>query len=495
MAMREIPKEQILRRLRVENPWWDEPHEVASLYREWTPRPYLDLFFPLVAERKVRRAVVLMGPRRVGKTVMIHHAVQRLLEQGVEPKRLFYVSVDHPLYNGLGLEEMLSLYEEAVGIDLRKEPAYVFFDEVQYLREWEVHLKALVDGYPELRIVASGSAAAALRLKSHESGAGRFTDFLLPPLTFHEYLVLLGEDALVEEQFGQKLGPWFQTSDIEALNRRFVHYLNFGGYPEAVLSEAIQADPGRFIKADIIDKVLLRDLPSLYGIQDIQELNSLFTRLAYNTAGEVSLDELSKGSGVAKNTLKRYIEYLEAAFLVRVVHRLDRHARKFKRAVAFKVYLTNPSIRAALFAPVQDNDPSVGALVETAVFAQWFHSDDQLHYARWKGGEVDLVYRLDAPEEVVWLVEVKWSDRIVDQPSELSALTRFAARNEVENNAVLVTTRTRRERRVLGGVPVQFVPASLYCYGVGRNLVRGKQLVAEEGGAEAGRQPNFRSIP
>ncbi len=110
------------------------------------------------------------------------------------------------------------------------------------------------------------------------------------------------------------------------------------------MSPDIQGDPARFVKADIIDNVLLRDLPSLYGIQDIQELNSLFTTLALNTASEVSLEELSKNSGVAKNTIKRYIEYLEAAFLIRVVHRVDQNGRRFKRVNFFKVYLTNPSI-------------------------------------------------------------------------------------------------------------------------------------------------------
>lgn len=62
----------------------------------------------------------------------------------------------------------------------------MFFDEIQYLKSWEVHLKALVDRYPNLKFVASGSAAAALRLKSNESGAGRFTEFLLPPLTVRQ---------------------------------------------------------------------------------------------------------------------------------------------------------------------------------------------------------------------------------------------------------------------------------------------------------------------
>ena len=89
-----------------------------------------------------------------------------------------YVSVDHPLYNDLGLEALIDLYRKAADADLGQ-TAYVFFDEVQYLKEWEVHLKVLVDREPSLKLIVSGSAAAALSLKSQESGAGRFTDFLL----------------------------------------------------------------------------------------------------------------------------------------------------------------------------------------------------------------------------------------------------------------------------------------------------------------------------
>jgi uncharacterized protein len=119
--------------------------------------------------------------------------------------------------------------------------------------------------------------------------------------------------------------------------------------------------------------LLLRDLPSLYGIQDIQELNSLFTMLAYNTAGEVSLEGLSQNSGVAKNTIKRYVEYLESAFLIKVVHRVERSAKRFKRANFFKVYLTNPCMRSALFSPLDPSSDEMGNLVETGVFSQWFH--------------------------------------------------------------------------------------------------------------------------
>ncbi len=452
-----------------ENPWWVDPDPASLPFSSLVPRPYLGLLFPLVSSTEIRRAVVLMGPRRVGKTVIVHHAIARLLAAGVPPRRVAYVSVDHPIYNRLGLEELLDVYLEASGAVRGEGPCFVFFDEIQYLRDWEIHLKVLVDSRPELKCVVSGSAAAALRLKSVESGAGRFTEFLLPPLTFHEYLRLLGEEDLA----GTERAPddFGEASDLPALNGRFLHYLNFGGYPEVVLSPSIQADPGRFVRSDIIDKVLLRDLPSLYGIHDVQELNALFTSLAFNTGREVALEDLSKRSGVAKNTIKKYIEYLEAAYLLRVVHRVDRGARRFQRARAFKVFLTNPSLRAALFSPVDADDPATGALVETAAFAQWFHSGTTLHYARWESGEVDMV-SVGGDQRIGWAAEVKWSDRAAERPEELAALLTFC--RETGLREAVITSRSFSGRQAHRGVVVRFVPAAQYCAAVGRGLVEGR---------------------
>ena len=207
------------------------------------PRAYFEHFHGLVKEVQtsaVRRAPILMGPRRVGKTVMLFHLTEALIEAGADPRRICYVSVQHPVFNGLGLDDLVQLAREAAGVTADDISGCTFlFDEIQYLKDWELHLKTLVDTYPRATWIASGSAAAALRLKSNESGAGRFTDFLLPPLTFHEYVVLLDKEALITPG-----DEWFATTDLAALNELFVDYLNFGGYPEVALSPAIRAVQG-----------------------------------------------------------------------------------------------------------------------------------------------------------------------------------------------------------------------------------------------------------
>ena len=454
--------------MRAENLWW-AGGEIRDDYRELNPRAYFERFARLVEETGVRRAVVLMGPRRVGKTVLLHHVIQRLLDgDQYKARDIGYLSLDHPLYTWLSIEEAADEIRRSSGNP--NGPRMLILDEIQYLADWERHLKVFVDAYPRVKCVVSGSAAAALRRKSIESGAGRFTDFLLPPLTFHEYLDLQGIEDLVEDEPDHG----YRTDDVETLNRHFVDYVNFGGYPEAIASPAIRSDPARYIGADIVEKVLLRDLPSLYGIQDVQELNALFTTLAYNTAGEVSLEALSQRSGVTKPTLKRYLEYLEAAFLIKVVHRVDHDARRFKRATRFKVYTTTPSLRCALFGPVADDDEEMGPVAETAVFAQWFHSDfhRRLHYASSGNGEVDIVH-LDRRRKPDWCVEVKWSDRYVQRPGELRSLTGFASRHP--ELTPLVTTRTLMESGVplIGDARLDFMPTSLYCYMVGREAIRG----------------------
>lgn len=470
-----IPTSKRIERLQYENPWWASGN-VQQTYQDMSKRLYFDLFYPFVKETDIKRAVVLMGPRRVGKTVMMYHTIQELIKESIAPQKIFFIGIDNPIYMHLSLEDILLLAKEAVQLN-KLEGCFVFFDEIQYLKDWERHLKVLVDSYPKTKFVVSGSAAAALRLQSSESGAGRFTDFMLPPLTFHEYIHLKGLNHLVQPKtilYNGKEIPFFTTHDNKAFNEEFFHYLNFGGYPEVVLSEKIQSDMGRYVKNDIVDKVLLRDLPSLYGIKDVQELNSFFSYLAYNTGNEFSFERLGKDSGIAKEIIKKYLEYLEAAFLIKVIHKIDDNAKKFKRVTSFKVYLTNSSLRTALFSPIVATDKETGNMVETAIFSQWMHRENlDLKYARWKmgrsEGEVDIVLLDNKLFKPQWCVEIKWSNRYVEKPQELNSLLYFCKQNNFK--ATLVTTIDISDNKTIEEISITYVPAAVYAYNIGVNTL------------------------
>lgn len=466
-----IPTEKIIERLRYENPWWVNK-QIPEVYSTMAKRLYFSLFYPFVIEKNIKRALVLMGPRRVGKTVMLFHSIQQLLTENVNPQKIFFIGIDNPIYVHLSLEDILNLCKQSLNQDNLK-GCYVFFDEIQYLKDWERHLKVLVDSFPETKFIVSGSAAAALKWHSTESGAGRFTDFMLPPLTFQEYIHLKDMNHLMyngEISYGENEIPYCLSHDIKALNKEFVHYLNFGGYPEVVLSEKIQSDMGRYVKNDIVDKVLLRDLPSLYGIKDVQELNRFFTYIAYNTGNEFSYETMSKESGIQKDTLKKYLEYLEAAFLIKVLNKVDVTAKRLKRITSFKVYLTNPSLRTALFSPISETDSEMRNMVETAVLSQWMHREKlDLTYARWKEGrnegEVDLVLVDDKKYKPQWGVEIKWSNRYFEKPNELKSLIHFCKSNNFKN--ALVTSIDQLGIKQIEGLQFSFLPASIYSFNIG----------------------------
>jgi uncharacterized protein len=471
-----VAKEQIIDRIKFENPWWITG-QIEEDYNEMPRRLYFDLFAPLAYETDIRRALVLMGPRRVGKTVMLHHLVQDLLKNGVNPQKIVFITIENPIYNNNSLENLFSYSRQASGITDSK-GWYVIFDEIQYLKEWEVHLKSLVDSYRDTKFIVSGSAAAALKYKSNESGAGRFTDFMLPPLTFNEYIKLKDLERIIipaQINWEGNIQAFYTSTHIEELNRHFLDYINFGGYPEVIFSEKIQQNPGRYIRQDIVDKVLLRDLPSLYGIRDVQELNSFFTTITYNTGNEFSFETLNIQSGVPKVLIKKYIEYLEAAFLVKQVKRIDQSGKRFKRENFFKLYLTNPSLRSALFTPLSPHDSLLGNMVETAIYSQWMHREwFTPWYARWQNGEVDMIGLSNQNLKPIWALEIKWSDRYFEKPSELKSLVAFCKKCNLKT--ALVTSIDREGVIEYEGIKLQFVPASSYAYTVGKNTLEKKML-------------------
>lgn len=187
---------------------------------------------------------------------------------------------------------------------------------------------------------------------------------------------------------------------------------------------------------------------------------------------------MSVASGISKFTIKKYLEYLEAAFLIKIIYRIDRAGKSFKRANFKKVYLTNPSIRTALFSAVNEDSDDFGALVETAVFAQLFHNNAQIFYARLKigtdEGEVDIV-QLNTVLKPSALTEVKWSDRFIDKPHDLRGIIKFCQTQNI--NSAIVTTKSKSAEVIYKNIHFKFIPASVYACILGYSILRGKKGV------------------
>lgn len=456
-------KHILTHRIQDDNNWWLDG--MIPYYAEFSKRRYYAGFYSLVRQDFPHRAVVLMGPRRIGKTVMMYQAIQDLMDNGIDPKRIFYFSLDTPIYTNLSLEELI---HDGLSIhNLKLEECFFFFDEIQYLKNWEIQLKTLVDKHRKTKFIVSGSAAAALRMKSIESGAGRFTDYFLPPLTFAEYIDLNGyNDILTETTIdfnGEK--KFFTTNDIALFNRHFEDYINFGGFPEIALNADKVKNPERIIKKDITDKVIMKDLPGLFGIENTLELQQFFNVLSYRSGEILDYQKVAQETNTDSKTIKKYIKYLEAAFLIKVLHRVDITAKRFKNITQFKVYLTNPSLYTGLFDRVESTDERFPHLVETAVFTQYLHRDHEfLRYANWKNGkdegEVDLIQLSKNFLHVHWAVEVKWSDK----PNS-GKLRYFMSKNNLTK--AIITSKTIFENKP----DLLIVPNSIYAYVVSKNAL------------------------
>jgi hypothetical protein len=155
-----------------------------------------------------------------------------------------------------------------------------------------------------------------------------------------------------------------------------------------------------------------------------------------------------------------------------------------KRERNFKIYLNNPSMRAALFAPVAPDDSElIGHLAESAIFSQWQHSPffRDLKYARWRNeGEVDIVYLNPGTQKPSWIVEVKWSDRAITRmPSETRGMQLLLAKHATIRSARF-TTKTATTTWDIAGKTVVVQPSSLYCYTVGRNITSRLDVIDTE---------------
>lgn len=486
--MLDISLDDISKRLQLDNPWWGTPYvqgeptsstENSALFssKETNIKIHYEqeraFFYPfakLALDWSIKRSIILMGPRRVGKTVMLQQLTKHAIENGFLPERIMFASLDTPLYAGISLDKFLEIFEKCTESKASVK-RIVIFDEIQYLKNWEQHLKVLADRHPNTRFIASGSAAAELKRKSQESGAGRFTDIFLPPLTFAEFLAFRKEeDALIKTTADS-----YETRDINRLNAEFIDYLNFGGYPEAVMGRAIRSNPNRFLGSDIIDKAVFHDLPKIYGVQDVQELYRFFITLAYNAGQEIKPGSL-KNMGISINTINKYMEYLEAAFLIARVRRADDTGKTFKRTGGFKPYLINPCMRAALFRPLKDGDDHIGPMVETAIFSQCFPANirQNVFYARWKKGrsylEVDMVHLDHARKKITLACEIKWSDRYTTKnSSNLPGLIALKQRNP---NLQLIATSKSVTSTTQGKASINHIPAALYCYKLGKDLIK-----------------------
>jgi len=387
------------------------------------------------------------GTRRVGKTTIQYQMIEALLNSGVSPQKIVFISMDHPMLKLSQFQDILECYHENI---YPNQDVYYFFDEVQYAQDWDRWLKIIYDTQPDTHVVATGSASPALIKGSQESGAGRWSVIQVPTLSFYEYCELLKLDrpdipedlkitSLLNKSQFERTQIMLQLSKVQ---HHFIRYLQVGGFPELALSgNDLMAQ--QIMREDVVDKVLKRDLPSLYSIRNATELERIFLYLCNVSSDVVSIDAITKElNGVSRTTVENYIQYLESANLIYQSWPVDMAGKKVLKASP-KIYIADAAIRNAVL--MDDSiltDPTeMGKMVETAVYkhvaAFYYQFATSVGYFRGgkKGKEIDIV--VEYPNIKNILIEVKYRESapIADDDSIVELCDEASAAIVVTKNA------------------------------------------------------------
>lgn len=291
------------------NPWWTGETFETGIIRE----KYLKKLGSSTAHK---RTVLLIGSRRVGKTTILHQLIAHLLEN-TSPKHILYALVDHPQLSSWSLFDIVEEHRKNFKLD-RKTPLFLFFDEVQYLRNWEQEVKALLDT-ENVKIFLSGSASTELLIKGTYL-TGRIEKIEVDPLDFKEFLAFKGITVGRAENYKYE----------GALK----DYLRIGGYPEYVLEE----NPSYL--SELVNNILYKDIVTFYQLRNPDLLKELLLLISDRVGSHTTYNKLAHILALKNDTIKEYIYYLKNTLLVTELTRFS-SSRAHRIYGPKKFYLTD----------------------------------------------------------------------------------------------------------------------------------------------------------
>lgn len=326
------------------------------------------------------KALVLFGPRQVGKTTLVR---QLLAEYG---DQVFSLNGDEA-----DVRELLSNTTSTRLRAIFGSHRLVFIDEAQRIENIGLTLKLITDQLGEVQVIASGSSAFELASRINEPLTGRKYQFLLLPLSFGE---LVAHHGLLDER------------------RLLEHRLLYGSYPEIVTSPGREAELLKLLA----ESYLYKDLLGLEQINKPALLAKIVKALALQLGSEVSYAELSRLVGVNAQTVEKYIDLLEKAYVVFRLPSFSSNARNEIRK-GKKVYFYDNGIRNAVInnfnLPGQRTD--IGALWENYLVSERVKllgaqgAAGESYF--WRTAQQQEVDYLERHGEKLWAWEFKWNPR------------------------------------------------------------------------------------
>lgn len=322
------------------------------------------------------KAIVLIGPRQVGKSTLI--------------KELLKQKGDYLFLNGddFSVQEQLERANTAFLKRLINDYKIVFIDEAQRIKNIGVTAKIIIDQFSSVQLILSGSSAFDLNNEINEPLTGRKWEFNLYPISMEELQQTVG---MLETN---------QLLESRVIYGMYPDVLNFPGREEEVLH-------------NLVDSYLFKDILALGGLRKPDVLHKLVQALALQIGNEVSYNELAQLLGINKETVGNYIDLLEKAY---VVFRVNPFARNIRNEIKTnrKIYFYDTGLRNALISNFNSLDKRVdkGALWENFLIAERIK---YLKYHRiyastyfWRTAQQQEIDWIEEHNGVITAYEFKW---------------------------------------------------------------------------------------
>lgn len=343
------------------------------------------ILFSVIRDRMFKgKAIVLIGPRQVGKTTLVKLCIN-------EADYLF-IDGDDPEVRGLLTNAGKSVLERIIG-----QKKIIFIDEAQRIPNVGLLAKIIIDQISDVQVMISGSSALDINNATQESLTGRKFEFNLMPISWEEF-----------------------EGDIGFLDaeRQLEERLIFGMYPDVINNRSDAA----LILKNLTESYLYKDVLSISGIRKPDLLGKLLKALALQMGSEVSYNELANLLEVDKATVARYIDLLEKTFIVFKLSSFSGNQRneiKLNR----KIYFYDNGIRNMIINNLNplDERSDKGALWENFLIAervkhQNYHLMNTQNYF-WRNIQKQEIDFVELKDGTITAYEFKWKGKGKKLPS------------------------------------------------------------------------------
>lgn len=331
-----------------------------------------------------QKVQTIVGPRRAGKSSLLKLGIKQLLEKGIGWDKICYLPLEDERLRAESFEPdiILQAFREMHPDNPLLEGVYFFFDEIQYLKNWEPFINRIHEQISRT-VIITGSNSRLLHTEVASVLRGRGLSTELLPLSFGEYLNFRNIDV---QLYGQG-----KSVVVTAFNE----YLLWGGFPETALAEPADR---RALLQEYFNTVLYRDILDMQQPANYSYLRYLFHRIAGNTGKTIALRKIflelkSRGYSVSQGSIYQMADLAESVYLFKRISRFEHSLIKRENAEKKSYFIDNGMLHAidSSFSANQ------GAQLENLIFWQLYRMYGNIY-------TTDIYYYADQYHECDFLL-------------------------------------------------------------------------------------------